>query len=257
MNSREAVIALVIKYNGIWDEVIKALNEREEPEEEYYLQYKKMKCNVVTILDPDYPQQLRHVVKPPLALFYYGDLSVASNYYKNVSVVGSRKCSEYGERITKEIAGDLADKGYVIVSGMAKGIDSFAHQAAIDRGGKTVAILGTGIDYCYPSENLKLYEKIKKNHLLISEYPRNVPPEHDPFPYRNRLIAGLSKTLLVTEAGPQSGSLITVTFALNTNSDVMCVPHQAGEHSECNRLIMNGAIMVESANDVIEEMSQY
>ncbi|MBO4856625.1 MAG: DNA-processing protein DprA [Bacilli bacterium] len=257
MNSREAIIALVIKYNAQWDDVMHALTKREEPEEEYYLQYKKMKCNVVTILDPEYPVQLKHVVKPPLALFYYGDLNILSNYYNNISVVGSRDCSEYGERITTEIAGDLAAKGYVIVSGLAKGIDATAHKAAIDRGGKTVAVLGTGIDHCYPSENLKLYWKIKKDHLLISEYPRNASPEQEPFPYRNRLIAGLSKTLVVTEAKYQSGSLITVTFALNGNADVMCVPHRAGEQSECNRLIMKGAIMVENANDVIEEMSKY
>ena len=257
MNSREALIALVIKYKGKWDDVMNAVSLREHPEDEFVQKAQTLKCKTVTLLDAEYPHTLRSVVKPPFVLFYYGDLSIICDYYKNVSVVGSRDCSEYGAKMTTEIAGDLAEKGYVIVSGMAIGIDSIAHTAAIDRGGKTVAVLGSGIDYCYPKRNLRLYEIIKEKHLLISEFPGNEEPSPENFPIRNRIIAGLSKTLVVTEAKYNSGSLTTALLALNGNADVMCVPYPAGQKSECNRLISNGAILIENADDVVKEMSEY
>ena len=257
MNSREALIGLVIKYKGKWDDIMTALSSREHPEEEYIRKAQQLKCKVVTLLDAEYPAVIKSVVKPPFALFYYGDLNIISNYYKNISVVGSRDCSEYGSRMTTEIAGDLAAKGYVIVSGLARGIDSIAHTAAIERGGQTVAVLGSGIDYCHPKSNIKLYNIIKEKHLLISEFPEYLVPSPENFPIRNRIIAGLSKTLIVTEAKYNSGSLTTALLALNGNSDVMCVPYHAGENSECNRLISNGAILVENADDVIKEMSPY
>ena len=172
-------------------------------------------------------------------------------------MVGSRKHSDYGEKMTTDIGGDLAKRGYVIVSGLARGIDSIAHKAAIDSGGSTIAILGSGIDVCYPPENQDLYDEIKNNHLLISEYPNDVQPDSYRFPIRNRLIAGLSKTLVVTEASYCSGTLITAMLALQGNTDVMCVPYEAGRQSECNRLISHGAYLVESADDVIEQMSPY
>lgn len=255
--SRDILIALVIKYKGKWDGIMTAVSLREHPEDEFLQKVEMLKCRTVTLIDPEYPAALRHIVKPPFVLFYYGDLNLISNYYKNISVVGSRDCSKYGSSLTTEIAGDLAAKGYTIVSGMARGIDSIAHHAAIDRGGKTVAVLGCGIDYCYPVANAKLYEEIKKNHLLISEYPGNDEPEPSNFPIRNRIIAGLSKTLIVTEAKYQSGSMTTALLALNGNSDVMCLPYPAGQRSECNRLISNGAILIENADDVLKEMSRY
>lgn len=257
MNSRDILVGLVIKYKAKWVDVMKAISQRERPDDEYILKAQQLQCKTVTLLDPEYPSTLRLVLKPPFVLFYYGDLSIISDYYKNISIVGSRDCSEYGERKTKEIAGDLAEKGYVIISGMARGIDSIAHKAAIDRGGKTVAILGCGIEYCYPKQNAKLYKEVKENHLLISEYPGNEPPAPENFPIRNRIIAGLSKTLVVTEAKYQSGSLTTALLALDGNADVMCLPYPADQKSECNRLIMNGALLAENAEDVIKQMSDY
>lgn len=257
MNSRDLLIALVIKYKGKWEDIMTAVSGREEIEDEFFARVKQLKCKTVTLLDPEYPQPLRSIHKPPFVLFYYGDLNLISDYYKNISVVGSRECSKYGSSMTTQIVGGLARQGYVIVSGMAIGIDSIAHQAALDNNGKTVAILGSGIDYCYPKSNQRLYDEIKNKHLLISEFPEDIPPEPSNFPIRNRIIAGLSKTLLVTEAKYHSGSLTTALLAMNGNSDVMCLPYPAGEKSECNRLIANGAILVESAEDVIKEMSQY
>ena len=156
MGSREMLIGLVLKYRGSWKDVMADMQQRKGPEEEFLEQAKNLKCNVVTILDEDYPRQLKNIIKPPFVLFYYGDIKLVSDYYKNVSIVGSRECSQYGSDKTTEIAGDLAEQGYVIVSGMAKGIDSIAHEAAIKNKGKTVAILGSGIDYCYPLSNTKL-----------------------------------------------------------------------------------------------------
>ena len=255
--SHDIVVALALKYKGDWNLIYKGCREKEYVEEEYFQMMEKMPFKAVTLIDPEYPQFLKNVHHAPIVFFYYGDLSLLQDYYNNISVVGSRDCSEYGQRMTSQIVSDLAKKGYVIISGLAKGIDGIAHRAAIDSGGKTVAVLGCGIDYCYPLENLELYECIKKNHLLISEYPFDTPPQPSNFPFRNRIIAGISKTVLVTEAAQKSGTLVTATLALMMNADVMCVPYQAGINSECNHLIKDGAILVESADDVIEQMSGY
>ena len=256
-DSRDILIALALKFKGKWDHMYRAMERREFPEPEYYDQINKIKSKVVTMLDENYPSFLKNVHHPPLVLFYYGDLDIAKDYYKNVSIVGSRDCSEYGVEMTKEITKGLVERGYVIVSGMASGIDGVAHRTCIESGGKTIAVLGCGIDICFPSENKDIYKEIKENHLIISEYPERTPPEGPNFPIRNRIIAGLSKTVILTEASPMSGSLITAGLALSMNADVMCVPYRAGQNSECNRLIMNGAFLIESADDVVNQMSRF
>ena len=255
--SRDILIATALKHEGDWDKILSSMQNGEMPEKTYFDKIEHLKCKVVTMLDSEYPQQLKNVHKPPIVLFYYGDLSLISEYRKNISVVGSRNYSEYGFKMTTDIVSGLIPYGFTIISGMAVGIDSIAHQTAINAGGKTVAVLGSGIDYCYPTRNLGLYKKLKKDHLVISEYPFNKEPTPSSFPIRNRIIAGLSKTLLVTEAGQHSGSLVTALLALGTNTDVMCVPYQAGINSECNRLIMNGAMLIESADDVLNQMSTF
>lgn len=255
ITSREILIALVIQYKGDWKDILRAVQKVEKPEDQFIEQARNLKCGVITLLDPEYPTFLRSCQQSPFALFYYGDINLVADATKNVSIVGSRAYSEYGEIHTREIAGDLAERGYNIVSGLAKGIDTIAHKAAIDRGGKTIAVLGCGIDFCYPATNAKLYAKIKKDHLLLSEYPGNLEPMPYYFPHRNRIVAALSNTLVVTEAKYQSGSLTTALFALEGNSDVMCLPYPAGELSECNRLIQNGACLVENADDVEKFMT--
>lgn len=251
---KNLLIATALKYEGDWDKIYKAISGREEIEEEYLLKAQQLKCKTVTLLDAEYPEQLREVFKPPFVLFYYGDISIVKDYHKNISVVGSRECSEYGREMTESIAGELACRGYTIVSGMAKGIDSVAHQAAIDARGKTAAVLGTGIDVCYPIENLELYEKLKQCQLVMSEYPNKVHTKTSTFAIRNRIVAGLSKTLVLTEAKMMSGSMITANLAMRSNTDVMCVPDRSGNGSACNRLIVSGACLVETAQDVIDQM---
>ena len=257
MEPRKMLVAYSLKYGGDFNKILRAATAMEPIEDCYEELVDSLKCQTLTLADPNYPEHLKNSFKPPIVLYYYGDISLIYNYKMSVSVVGSRECSEYGAEMTKEIVSGLAKNNYVIISGLARGIDGIAHKSAIEAGGKTVAVLGCGIDYCYPSENQYLYDEIKKNHLLLSEYPGDMQPFPGLFPIRNRIIAGLCKGLVVTEAGQLSGSGITATLALNSNRDVMCVPYLAGIKSQCNRLIAHGAALVESAEDVMEEMKTF
>lgn len=206
----------------------------------------------ITIVDPDYPPELQTIYQPPLVLFYYGNIHLLKQLGKSIALIGSRKPSAYGLTMTRVIAKELVQAGYVVVSGLASGIDGAAHQSAIDEGGSTIAILGSGIDYCYPKDHLSIYKKIKEQHLLISEYPGLVPPSSEHFPQRNRIVAGLSKGVVVTEASERSGTLITVGYALTQGKEVFCVPHLAQLHSSCNRLIKEGAYLVETGQDILD-----
>ena len=267
MNSEEILVALAIKHDGDWDKIMKSLkqdrlrkmdllDEKEEVDtikelEQYYEIAKNASYKYTTLLSKDYPELLKALYKPPFVLFYFGDLSLARDCGRNVSVVGSRHCSEYGVNMTNKIVQEIANQ-YNIVSGLAAGIDTIAHQTAIDVGGKTIAILGGGIEYCYPSSNLMLYEEIKRFHLVMSEYPGKLIPDYYKFPRRNRIIAALSRGTIVTEAYARSGSLYTVGYALETNRLVMCVPYPADCESECNRLIAGGAYLIENGKDALE-----
>ena len=257
MSVRNILVALAIKYNGDWRKIYNDVSNRVDVEKEYLLKAEKLKCKVTTMVDEDYPHQLRQAWKPPFVLFYYGDISIIQDYYKNISMVGSRDCSEYGLKKTNELSSALAIRGYTIISGNAIGIDTEAEKAALVMNGKVCAVLPCGIDSCYPPSNLEMTNELKKNHLVISEHPYDYQPIPTDFPIRNRIIAALSKTLILTEAHTMSGSLITATLALKGNADVMCVPHEADKYSECNRLIMNGAILVENVDDVINQMSPF
>lgn len=258
VDARTMLIGLAIKYKGDWNSIYEGVCRREYPDDEMKETIKNMKCKVVTILDGDYPNQLKNVHHPPFVLFYYGNLSLIKNYHNNISIVGSRKCSKYGSKITRRIAGGLAGKGYTIISGLALGIDAIAHSAALEVKGRTVAVLGCGPDICYLKENMDIYRKIRNdNHLVISEYPEGTQPEMSYFPIRNRIIAGLSKTVVVTEAYAMSGSLVTAALTIKGNGSLMCVPYPVGSQSECNRLIMLGAYLVESAEDVINQMPDF
>ena len=258
IDARTMIIGLAIKYKGDWNSIYEGICKKEYLDGDIIKTIKKMKCKVVTILDSNYPKQLKDVHHPPFVLFYYGNLSLIQNYHNNVSIVGSRHCSVYGGNITREIAGDLAEKGYTIISGLALGIDAIAHTAALDVKGRTVAVLGCGLDICYLKDNIDIYRRIRDdNHLVISEYPEGTQPEMSYFPIRNRIIAGLSKTVVVTEAYAKSGSLVTAALTLRGHGSLMCVPYPAGAQSECNRLIMLGAYLVENAEDVVNQMSDF
>ena len=247
----EILLYLSLKYQGQFDKIYQAIQNNEQIDVEIFKKMKKkMKCHYTTIVSDDYPECLKHIACPPFVLYYYGDLSLVAN--KTIGVIGMRYPSEYGIEVTQKFVNDLVKEDYIIVSGLALGIDGIAHQQAINSKGKTIAVLGCGIDYCYPSIHLEMYEEIKENHLLISEYPLDLSPRKWYFPARNRLIAGLSHNLLVTEAKEKSGTMITVGFALEQGKDVMAVPSPFNGHEGCNLLIQQGAKLVKSVEDIVE-----
>jgi len=256
IGARKILIYLSLLYQGDWDNILDAIREKKHDYTEQQIEdaYNSLKYKAVTIVDPEYPQYLKNCYKPPFVLFYYGDLSLLYDQEHLLSVIGARKCSEYGKKWTEKIISDLNNE-YVIVSGFAAGIDTIAQTTAYNNGGRTVAILGSGIDYCYPSSNKELYEKLKEKDLILSEYPAKTLPNPNNFPFRNRLIAALCNCLLVTEAKSHSGTSITVNYALNYYREIMCLIAPINSGSECNRLIKSGAYPIENAQDVRDIMT--
>lgn len=207
----------------------------------------------ISIFDPEYPHLLRNMYAAPILLFYKGKRGLLQ--YSSIGVVGARDCTEYGRQAVQSLLPALVDKRYSIVSGLARGVDTLAHQLAIRQNGSTIAVIGTGLDSYYPFENRALQGRIEKEHLLLSEYPLGVGPKRHHFPYRNRIIAGLAKGLIVIEAKERSGSLITAHQALDNGKEVFAVPGSIFQpHSKgCNKLIQVGAKAVLQSSDVLEE----
>jgi DNA processing protein len=209
---------------------------------------------VVTFASPLYPQSLKRIYDPPPLLYCKGSLTPADA--AAVAVVGSRSASDYGRRVAADICGEIALAGLTVVSGMARGIDSEAHAAALAAKGRTIAVLGCGADIVYPLENKKLYERIAESGAVLSEYSMGTKPNAYNFPARNRIISGLSLGVVVVEAGMKSGSLITARVALEQGREVFAVPGSIysfktkGPHS----LIRSGAKLVEGAADIFEEL---
>lgn len=248
----EILLYFSLKYNGDFHKILNALQKKEEvTKQQIYKAKKVLKANYTTIISDDYPASLKDIHCPPFVLFYYGDLSLLNN--RCIGVIGSRNPDEYGDEVTRNIVKDLVKNNYTIVSGMALGIDAIAHQSAIINYGKTVAVLGSGIDYCYPKTNYKIYHKLKTSQLVISEYPNDLVPTPCNFPNRNRIIAGLCASILVTEANKKSGTMITVGYALDQGKDVFCIPSRISDPNGCNTLIQQGAKLVLNVNDIIED----
>ncbi|UZP68031.1 DNA-processing protein DprA [Desulfovibrio mangrovi] len=205
--------------------------------------------------DPRYPQRLKEITDPPIFMYYMGDASLLSN--PGVGVVGSRLCSRDGIATTLELCRRLSASGVTTVSGLARGIDSEAHKAALESWGSTIAVLGTGPDCIYPPENADLHARICEKGLVLSEFPPGTMPEAKNFPMRNRIISGLSLGVLVVEAAKRSGSLITARHALEQGREVFAVPGrvQARTSSGCHDLIRQGAKAVFSCDDVLVEIA--
>lgn len=210
---------------------------------------------VTAIQSPSYPELLREIDDAPIVLYTRGKLIPKDRY--SISIVGSRKPTPYGISVAESITEELARMGFTVVSGMARGIDSLAHRAALRRGGRTLAVLGSGIDIPYPPENKTLMEHIASSGCLISEFPPGTPPEKENFPKRNRIISGLSLGVLVVEATADSGSLITARSAMEQGREVFAIPgtvtsaHSTGTHV----LIRQGARLVRHARDIVEELA--
>lgn len=208
----------------------------------------------ISIKNELYPSLLKEIFDPPIGLYVKGTLP--SEDIPKVSIIGSRKCSEYGVHMAYKLSKDLGKENFAIISGMAKGIDTMAHKGAIDGKGKTIAVLGCGADICYPSENRALYENIINNGAIVSEYPPGTKPIPGFFPVRNRIISGLSSATIVIEAGKKSGTLITVDQALEQGRDVYAVPGNVNSKlSEgTNDLIKQGATLISTYKDVINAL---
>ena len=218
----------------------------------------KEKLNVLTIEDPAYPKLLKQIYDPPFILYYRGRIEAFNGFL--LAVVGARKYSAYGRQVTEKLVKELTLNNLTIVSGLALGIDALAHAAAIEAGGKTVAVLGSGLDQqnIYPWQNRYLADKIQAHGgLILSEYPIGTMPLKHHFPQRNRIISGLSSATLVIEAGEKSGALITAFHALEQNREVFAVPGSiySGASEGTNRLIAMGAKLVTGAKDIIETLN--
>ena len=206
----------------------------------------------ITINDKCYPKQLKTIYDPPKVLYVRGNKEILENF--GIAIVGSRNCTKYGEIISKNLGYNLAKKDVVIISGLAKGIDSFAHIGSIYAKGKTIAVLGNSIDTIYPKENEVLAQKILEyGGAIISEYSENAKIEKSNFPARNRIISGLSQGVIIVEAKEKSGSLITADFALEQGKDIYAVPGSITSLNSVgtNELIKQGAIPITSYKDVL------
>jgi len=211
----------------------------------------------IKIEDKEYPEELEKIKDAPKVLYYKGILPSANE--KCIAIVGTRRYSPYGQQVALKISGELADAGITIVSGLAPGIDTFSHRAAVEKRKRTIAVLGTGLDEksIYPQTNLDLSRKIiEHGGCLISELPEGTPGSKFSFPRRNRIISGLSSAVLVIEAKEKSGSLITADCAIKQNKKLFAVPGQIYSSNSAgpNGLIKNGAKLVENANDILQEL---
>jgi DNA processing protein len=215
----------------------------------------EMGAQVITIEDDDYPVMLREIYDPPIALYVRGDISLVSNF-PCLAVVGSRRCSTYGTNASESLSRSLAEQGIVIVSGLARGIDAAAHRGALEVGGKTIGVIGTGLDVTYPKDNRKLTEEIASSGAVITEFPLSTPPLAQNFPYRNRIISGLCFGVLVVEASEHSGSLITARMASEQGREVYAIPGNITSQTSFgpNFLIKDGAKLVQHWRDVVAEM---
>ena len=217
----------------------------------------KENIDLITIQDKNYPKLLKEIYAPPALLYIKGNIEPNDEF--SIGVVGTRNPSSYGNQITPLITTDLAKSGLTIISGLAKGIDALAHQATLNTNGRTIAVLGTGIDKksIYPVINKQLAERITERGALISEFPIETKPNAQNFPQRNRIISGLSLGVLVIESPEKSGSLITARNALEQNRDVFAIPGNilSVNSSGTNKLIKMGAKLVSKADDIIEELN--
>ncbi len=241
---RENMIRLAIKYNGDYLKMFNALRKEEIASESIPLQ------DAVTMEDREYPLGLFGLKRPPFVLFYRGNKDLL--FDDKVAVVGSRNISPYGKEMTEKVVKMLRNK-YTIVSGLARGVDSIAHYNAK----RTIAVVGNGLDIYYPYQNQQLYDLLFEKQLVISEYPLGVRPLKQHFPFRNRIIAALSKAVIVTQAAQKSGTMHTVNEALLLNRDIYCVPYRYDDPdgAGCNMLIQQGANMIiaDNLNDLFDK----
>ncbi len=240
-------------HQGDWKRIYQSIDRKEPVDWDKMPDIKEqVQDQFITLLSPEYPLAFRHIECPPFVLYYRGNLALL-RHQPMIAVVGSRRTTTYGERTTRKLVQDLGVQGWGIVSGLAKGIDAVAHETCLLHAIPTIAVIGGGIDTVYPAENALLYEQMKDQGLILSEYPTNTQAQKEHFPFRNRLVAALGKGVVIVEARSRSGTLTTVRHALNQGKDIFCVPERVYMESACNQLIQQGAKLIISAQDVYEE----
>jgi DNA processing protein len=251
-----APVKELLKIEGLGEKVAEEIRKGplEKAVEKELKLLKEIGGTIITLEDEAYPERLKAIYDPSPLLYVRGELKKEDALA--ISIVGSRKTSPYGRWITEKVSQDLARHGVTIVSGMARGIDSVAHWGAISGGGRTLAVLGCGVDVIYPRENRNLFGQIIDHGAILSEFPMGSPPEGSHFPKRNRMISGLSLGVVVVQADTGSGSLITAGYALEQGREVFAIPGNVGAEGSrgTNQLIKEGAKLVESSEDILEEI---
>ncbi len=245
----------LIQVSGIGDDVADAINDWEKsvPLAEELKRIDESGCRVITQLDDEYPALLREIYDPPIVLYVKGSLSPKD---KNaIAIVGSRQTTHYGIETARKLSYQLAYTGVTVISGGARGIDTAAHQGAMSAKGRTIAVLGTGINIVFPTENRELFERIADNGAVLTQFPFNRPADKQSFPIRNRIVAGMTQGSVVVEANLSSGALITAKFANDYGRQVFAVPGRidSPRSKGCHNLIKNGAKLCESAEDILDE----
>lgn len=267
-NVFESSIDEIVRTDGVSHKTAGAILQSREHFSDFDKEYseieeqlKKIDAGVITILDENYPELLKRIYDPPVILYYKCRSLDNDLFFKNtIAVVGTRKPSDYGKHVAEKLAAELSSMGMTIVSGFARGVDSIAHNAVISNkniGGRTIAVLGSGVDVVYPPENKKLYEKISEEGLIMSECEISAKPDAINFPRRNRIISGLSLGVVVIESGSDGGALITARCALDQSREVFAVPgYITSKYSNgTNELIKNGhAKLVQNVDDILVEI---
>lgn len=244
MEKREELCRIAVACRGDWKKISEALKFGKKYEAAVTEPY-------ITIFDDAYPMELRALRHPPWVLFYRGDITLLNR--PKITVVGARKASAYGLEMTETCVRALA-QSFALVSGLALGVDACVHRTAIENGALTIGVIGSGLDHVYPVANFRLYDEMKKKHLILSEYPAGTGVRKEHFPWRNRILAALGQEVIVTEAAERSGTMITVNEALALSKEVWCVPQRAFDPSGagCNLLISQGAQVLYSAEQLKE-----
>ncbi len=244
MEERKKLALYAYKYEGNWNRICEAVVNGEEAVDQ------EIRENYITILDENYPPQLRELRNPPWVLFYSGNIYLLNE--PMITIVGSRVLNEYGEHVTIESADELK-KRFVLVSGLAKGADALVHQCALENG-HSIGVIGCGLKTRYPKENSYLYGVMAKRDLILSEYPFHTGVKKEHFPWRNRILAALGQAVIVTGARYRSGTMITVNEALTLSRDIYTFPYpyESHEGEGCNQLIADGANIIFSHKQLTE-----
>ncbi|MBL1211629.1 DNA-processing protein DprA [Geminocystis sp. GBBB08] len=235
--------------------LIKDEKQKIDPDK-LYLKHLEKNPNFWTLNEPEYPQILLEIPSPPAILYYQGEKKLFENINPLIGIVGTRKPTEHGRKWTYNISKILAENGFTVVSGLAEGIDTMAHRGCLDGGGKTIAVLGNGLDRAYPSHNRQLMSEIAEKGLILTEYDYGSQPERGNFPARNRIVAGLCRAILVMEAPEKSGALITARYANEFNRDVYTLPNTPDNLKArgCLRLIHHGAEVIITPEELLSSL---